>query len=100
MPDFSTTRSFPGVGVGVGVGADASSKAPFGVLKSWASGEGTPPTIPSTMGNWPPLIRVGRANIVRNAERRSISSEEQRASPSFILISVFVSLVQRLALEQ
>src|SRR5260370_11104574 len=73
-PEFSTTRSFPGVG------AEASfEKGPFWVSKLQASGEKTLPTTPSTIGTCSPLMSAGRANIAVSTECRSISSEEQRA---------------------
>src|SRR6267154_1270434 len=72
-PEFSTTRSFPGVG---GVEAlPETSLARF--LKLRAPGEGTPPITPPTEGIWPPLINVGRASIVTSTEQKTISSEAQ-----------------------
>ena len=80
-PEFSTTRSFPGVG-----GVEALPEtAPARFLKLWTPGEGTPPIIPSTAGIWPPLISAGRANIVTSTEEKIISSEEQRTRQVYVL---------------
>jgi hypothetical protein len=53
-PEFSTTRSFPGVG-----GVEALPETALAGIK-------------------PPLTSAGRANIVTSAERKNIASEEQR----------------------
>jgi hypothetical protein len=80
-PDFSTTRSFPGVGR---VEASPETALPR-FLKLRAPEEGTPPMTPSTAGIWPPLISAGKANIVTSAERKSISSEEKWTHQVYVL---------------
>jgi hypothetical protein len=67
-PEFSTTRSFPGVR-----GVEASPEA-ASARASWP--RGTPPMIPRargprTLGILPPLMKAGRANIATSIERRS-----------------------------
>ena len=81
-PEFSTTRSFPGV-----VEEESFARVASRVLKVRASEweEGTPPMTPLIEGNCAPLISLGRINIVRITERGSISSEENRAHQVYVL---------------
>jgi hypothetical protein len=80
-PEFSTTRSFPGVGEVEALPETARAR----FLKVEVPGEGTPPMSPSTAGIGPPLISAGRTNTVAIIEWRSISSEEQKAHQVYVL---------------
>jgi hypothetical protein len=67
-PEFSTTRSFPGVGT---VRVEVSfEEALFMALILRALGERTPPMTLLL------VTSAGRANIEMSTERRSISSED------------------------
>ena len=74
-PEFSTTRSFPGV-----LEEESFARVPFRVLEVRASVWGTPPMTPFTEGNWElALFSLGRRDITRSTEGRSISIEGKRA---------------------
>ena len=79
-PEFSTTRSFPGV-----LEEESFAMALFRILGVSASGWGTPPMTPLTEGNWEPLISLGRRDIVRSTEGRSILSEGKWAYHVYML---------------